>query len=345
MAVSQRDIASELGMSTATVSRSLNMDPLISPITRSKVVACAKSIGYRFNKGGKAIDTVLLAAEQSQFNIAAIVQTSSLNSDSTALGNSVLGGVSQALHSINSSLILHMVPFEKRDAVHLPENQPRAMQQDEIDGAILIYQFVEESVFKLSKQVPCVSVSNYYPKTGVDCVAPDNTAGISAMVDYLVAAGHSKIGYLSYRYNASYLDERLLGFVNGMNHNNLDISSPLILKFRKNHLEDEMDTIRGWIDNGVTALICCNDFAATSLYHQLVDLNYKVPEDVSITGFDNDPVSVGCPKLTTVDIDFEEIGRLAVDLMMLRINNPMRSQVRMIVNCSVKEGETVKSIG
>lgn len=345
MAVLQKDIASELGMSTAIVSRSLNMDPLISPITRSKVIACAKSIGYRFNKGGKELDTILLSAEQSRFNIAAIVQTSNLDSNATVVGSSVLGGVSQALHRMQSSLILHMVPFEKWDAVHLPENQPYAMQQNNIDGAILVYKFIEESVRKLSEQIPCVSVSNYYSETSIDCVAPDNIAGISAIVDYLVASGHRKIGYITYKYNASYLDERLLGFVNGMMRNDLDIASLDILKSRKNHLADDIDTIKGWIDKGVTALVCCNDPVAVSLYNLLIDLNYKVPDDVSITGVDNEPVTVGGKALTTIDIDFEEIGRLAVSLMMSRLNDPMRSQVRMNIKCSIKEGETVKSIG
>ncbi len=340
MAVSQKDIAQRLNLSIATVSRCLNRDPRISPATRAKVITYASKLGYRPKK---QLNQDMVISEQAfghSYTVAAIIQAEDINRNSTPIGYQVISGMSQAAHRLGVSLILHTVPLGKRDAIHIPENQPRAMQEGKLDGAMLVYRFVEESVNKFAEQIPSVSVSHYHPQAGIDYVGPDNIDGISTVVEYLVGLGHRKIGYVSQDYQASFFDERLSGFILGMTRASLACNSSHLLKYEEFHPLPKMDKLKSWLDEGVTAIVCANDSVAKDVYRWLRRNNYKVPEDVSITGFDNDPTLPDMPELTTVQVDFNQIGRFALEMLVNRLDDPTRPAAKMTVECELKEGKT-----
>ncbi len=340
MAVLQKDIAKELNMSTATISRCLKRDPRISAATHTKVMSCAARLGYRPEKMEKYSDIVLAGNSLiNNFNIAAMVQVQD-SGDAVLIGNAVLTGMSIAAQRLGVSLMLHMVPVEKRDKIHLMENQPRALVENNLNGAILVYRFGEESVRKLAEQIPCVTVSHYHPEADIDYVGPDNMGGISAMVDYLVKKGHKRLGYISHLYKSSFFDERWSGFITGLARNGLEYSPEYVLRYKENTISNHGHTLKKWIESGVTAFVCANDSVAYCICRWLIDHKYRVPEDVAVTGFDNDYVPTDIPDLTTVDVNFTEIGRLALELMVARLKDPTRAYVRVITDCKIKEGNT-----
>ncbi len=340
MAVLQKDIAKKLNMSIATVSRCLNYDPRISPATRAKVLACASTLGYR-PKRRMGNDMLLAERAHSQsYNIAAIVQAEDIQYNTTPIGYQVLAGMSQAAHRLGVSLILHTVPLEKREAIHLPENQPRAMRDGELDGAVLVYRFGEESVCKFSHQIPCVSVSHYHPGAQIDYVGHDNIGGICKVVEYLFELGHRKFAYVTHNYLASFFDERLSGFILGLTKSDLSVDRRYILKYEENSFRSYYGLIESWLDEGVSAIVCANDSVAKDVYRWARDNNVRVPEDVSITGFDNDPVPTDMPSLTTVKVNFNQMGSTALELLVSRLSDPTRPAVKMIVDCELNVGET-----
>ena len=340
MAVLQKDIAKKLNISTATISRCLKQDPRISTATRAKVISCAARLGYRPEKISVPSDIMLTGNSLADnCNIAAIVQVQD-SIDTVPIGHAVLTGMSIEAQRLGVSLMLHMVPVEKRDKIHLMENQPRALVENNLNGAILVYRFGEESVRKLAGQIPCVSVSHYHPGADIDYVGPDNTGGISAMVDYLVKKGHKRLGYISHLYKASFFDERWSGYITGLARNGLEYNHDNILRYKENTLSAHGATLKKWIESGVSAFVCANDAIAYGVYRWLLEHNYRVPEDVAVTGFDNDPARGDMPELTTVDVNFTEMGRLALELMVARLKDPTRAYVRVITDCKVKEGNT-----
>ena len=345
MVVSQKDIAKELNLSVATVSRSLNRDPKISPSTRARIFTCASKLGYR-PKG--QIDSDMMISERAfrnSYTVAAIIQAEGINVSSTPIGYYVVAGMSQAAHRLGVSLILHTVPVEKRDSIHISANQPRAMLEGKLDGAVLVYRFGEESVSRFARQIPCVSVAHYHPQTYVDYVGPDNMEGIGTIVEHLIDLGHRRIGYISYNYHASFFDERLSGFILGMTRGGISFSSKYTMKYDEGNLSPRIGLLKRWISEGITAIVCASDSVAKDVCHTLEQHKYRIPEDVSVTGFDNaSSVSDGLD-LTTVEVDFHQIGRFALEVLISRLDDPTHPRSKMIVDCKIKKGRTTMEPG
>lgn len=344
MIISQKMIAEKLNMSPATVSRSLNMDPRISHVTRAKVVSGAIAMGYSPSKIKSSDLSVSTVSGKSCYNIIVFFQSHEHLGVSSPIGHAVLSGMSEVANGFGVTLSFHMIPEAKRDFIHLPENQPLAMLDGMADGAMLVYGFGEESVRKLADQIPCVSLSHYHSDSNIDYVGPDNQSGIQKVVQHLSSLGHKKIGYVSFTFKASYFDERWDGFVLGMLKNGLDFSREFKLDHKIGSSGEDYAEIRKWIDSGVTALVCANDSVAASVIGWLSANGYRVPEDISITGFDDVRGSLGMPDLTTVGVDFEQSGRFAVELLVSRLKNPIRPQARMILNTEVIKGSTTEEV-
>ncbi len=344
MAVLQKDIAKKLNMSVATVSRCLNCDPRISPATRAKVLACASNLGYRPKK---QIHQDMMLSERAfgnSYTIAAIIQAEAVNFNTTPIGYQVLAGMSQSAHRLGISLVLHTVPLEKRELIHIRENQPRAMQEGKLDGAILVYRFGEESVNKLAEQIPCVSIAHYHPQARMDYVGPDNIGGICKIVEHLLSLGHKRLGYISHDYQASFFDERLSGFILGLTKAGISFNKEYVLRYDEFHPKSYLSSLYKWIDDGITAIVCANDSVAKDVYRWCTDNRVSVPNDISIAGFDNDPVPLGMPELTTIEVNFNQMGSFALEMLINRLDDPTRPPAKMIVDCKLKKGQTTKKI-
>ncbi len=340
MSVSQKDIAKKLNLSIATVSRCLNCDPRISPSTRAKVISYASQLGYRPKKQLKQDMLLSERVFGNSYTVGAIIQAEDVNYNTTPIGYQVLAGMSQAAHRLGVSLILHTVPLDKRNFIHLRENQPRAMQEGKLNGAILVYRFGEESVIELSKQIPCVSVAHYH--VNMDYVGHDNIGGICKMTEYLIGLGHKKLGYISHDYRASFFDERMSGFILGLTKANIPFETNYVLKYDEFKPEAYLKNLHKWLEDGITAIVCANDSVAKDVYRWLVRNGYKVPDDVSITGFDNDPTPPDMPELTTVQVNFNQIGRFALEMLVSRLDDPTRPPAKMTVDCKIKKGKTTR---
>ena len=176
-------------------------------------------------------------------------------------------------------------------------------------------------------------------------VSSDNNNGFYSIVEYLIQCGHRRIAFISGNtYGSTSRSNRFSGYLQAMNDNRVPIKDEYIIHdivpFDYNKVFYDQ-TIKGndqlkkstiavleklmRLENPPTALATTNDYIALYTMNIARDMGIRIPEDLSITGFDNLPIcSLFTPRLTTVAQDFSGMGQAAVRLLNKAIKNPQK---------------------
>lgn len=293
-----KDIANKLGVAVSTVSKGLNGASDISEEMRQLVLNTAVEMGYaakRVQKMGN--QKVCILIENMEYE----------NIDQ--FGYEIIVGfkLSAARRHCNVTV--------------LPTNL-NMQTQDEFDSYMLRYGFSgafllgfalhDDYISQLYKtMVPTVLFDNYIPNKHVGYVGTDGFEGISLAVRHLVELGHSKIALLNGSKNSMVTDERLAAFTQAMQKNSLEINQNLIEHgwFVPDCAKYHVST---FLDNGATAIVCASDLIASGVIAELKRLGKRVPEDVSVIGYDDLPIAQHLtPALTTIRQDRVCLGKSA----------------------------------
>ncbi len=348
MVTLQKDIAEKLNLSITTVSRSLRQDPRIPRETRAKVMSLAAQTGYR-PKGGSeeyvmhSVGTRKTPAKtvEETLMLAAFVQADDITACENAFRE--IAGMGKAAHDHQVSLILHSIPFGKQGDIHLPENQPEAMRAGKVKGVVLVNQFEPESVARLVSQTACVSVDILYPHLHMDYVGEENVESMHKLVEHLYDLGHRRIGFVDELREFSVTTARVAGFVSGILRAGMPLDPRHILHSHERQNTPDgvgLEVLHQWIRDGITAIVCVGNTSAIEVYRWLKAHNYRCPEQVSITGFGAAPALTEVPPLTTVRAHLQDIGRLAVERLILRLKEPTLPSVHVTVECELEVGKT-----
>jgi DNA-binding LacI/PurR family transcriptional regulator len=191
-----------------------------------------------------------------------------------------------------------------------------------------------------------VLIDNCYPNCEWDSVMIQNENGAYSATKHLIANGHKKIVMMSGPCHPSIL-ERRDGYAKAMHEHDFP---PVFIKTRSPSPEDGLSPSDG--ETGIleilrhapdtTAVFCSNDNQALGSLMKLQRLGYKVPDDISIVGFDDIiTVKFTSPPITTIHVDRSSLGKLATQLLLNRIVNPDRAIVKAIVGTKFVERESV----
>ncbi|MCL4417798.1 MAG: LacI family transcriptional regulator [Actinobacteria bacterium] len=175
----------------------------------------------------------------------------------------------------------------------------------------------------LKKGLPCVLVDRYVEGLGVPCVIADNLKGGEIAADYLLKNKNKKIGIITYELKVKILKDRYLGFKNILEKNNMSegflIQLPIDTVNILADLENHKKTI---LDNKPDAVFCISDLIAINFIEFLKKNKVRIPEDISVLGFDNIPFTEMLePKLTTVSQDIYRMGEMSAKLLINIIND------------------------
>jgi len=299
-----KDVARAAGVSQSTVSRILSGSPLplsISDATRGRVHAAAKSLGYRpnpFARGLRGAPTMLLGAIVRDITdpffagaIEAVTMAASSRGYNVVLGHAharvdeaiTLWGVLEARHC---------------DAILLlgdTSDQPRLLQD------------------LATAQVPVVALWQGTQATDIGSVSVDNRAGIRAVLDHLTGLGHRRIAFLGGR-RLGDIKEREEAFVKYY----AELREPLREGYVQHGVNDPETAVAGLdrllaLPEPPTAVVAATDVLATGLLHAGHARGLRVPDDLSVTGFDDIPFAAfTVPALTTVRMPMREIVEQAV---------------------------------
>ncbi len=299
------DVARTAGVSTATVSRCLNSPERVVEQTRKRVMLAVEQLGYTPNFGAR-----VMAAKRT-FTIGAIIPTME-----NAIFARGLQAFQEALHARGYTLLVACSAYQPG----VEEEQIRALVARGADGLLLIGQDRDPSVYRYlhSRSIPVLSAWVYTADSDLPTVGFDNRQSMRALAQQVIDFGHKRIGLVS---GITRDNDRAAGRVaglrdamraNGLSDENLTtIETPYEIE----NAATAMQTLMSAVERP-TVVMCGNDVLAVGALRGARDMGLSVPEDVSITGFDDIELSrIVTPQITTVHVPHREMGRRAAEAL------------------------------
>lgn len=329
--VTMKDIANELDVSTVTVSKALADKDGVSDEVREKIKEKAKEMGYQFSSISKGVK------EGVNYNIGIIVAERYIKEN--GFYSNIYQTVIQKLTAINYSGILEIISDDDESMCVTP----RMIQNRKVDGIIILGQMKEQYIKHIEDMNTTfifLDFHNEHSKTGV--VIGDNVYGSYLLTNYLIQMGHRKIGFIGDIFATSSIMDRYLGYYKCLMLNNIELRQDWIVKDR-----DEKGKICDFIlpEDMPTAFVCNCDEIAYLLVNMLKNEGYKIPEDISVVGFDNYIyATLSIPQLTTFGINLFVMAEEAVDMIISAIRDNKSQIGRKIISGDLYIRDSVKEI-
>ena len=182
----------------------------------------------------------------------------------------------------------------------------------------IIYVTAHERVLKCIPEnfsIPSVLAYGYTKSGKVPSVVVDDEHGGYEAMQYIIENGHRKIGIIMGKSDSIHAQSRLLGCQKALRDNGI-IYDPELLCVGDWTRESGYKNIDVLLEKGVTAVFCMNDLMAGGVYDRLDELGMKIPDDLSVSGYDNRELSgYYRPPLTTVNLPLHDIGYRAAEIM------------------------------
>lgn len=335
--VTLRDIAEESGYSIAAVSLALRRKPGVSDATRERILKIAETLGYPLN-GPEDI-----ASSEVLKNLGLIVKSEpEIPPRANPFYSRILAGIEDVCRQEDINLLYAKILV---DSNNRPVQIPKLLSYMKLDGLLIVGAFVDETVASQIKnhlQIPVVLVDAYAIHEDYDVVVSDNFAGAYSAVKYLIAKGHRHIGMLG-GCQSSYpsLQERRRGYEQAL----LDYDIPhSYLTDCKLHPDEAFRATQTLLKthSQITAIFGCNDEVSIAAIQAAQMMGRKVPEHLSIIGYDDIDFSrYVTPPLTTMRVDKVMMGREAVRLLLWRFRYPDAARMTVTVHSPLVERSSV----
>ena len=300
------DVAREAGVSTATVSRTLNSPENVVEKTRNKVLAAVQALGYSPNFGARA-----LAARQTN-TIGAVIPT---------IENAIFAQGLQSFEETISARGLTLLVASSSYQPEREEKQIRTLVARGADAILLIGEDRSEEIYEfLNKQgIPYVIAWFYRPDSNHCLVGFDNRAAAREMARTVLGYGHRKICMIAgLTAKNDRARSRLLGVKDALAEFGIPDQNFEVIEAPYSFSDggDALETLISKSEKP-TAIICGNDVLAVGALKRAKSLGLRVPQEISITGFDDIEISsVTEPELTTVHVPHWRMGKIAAEHLM-----------------------------
>ncbi|WP_178021254.1 substrate-binding domain-containing protein [uncultured Paenibacillus sp.] len=330
--ITMKDIADKLGVSSVTVSKALNDKEGVSDSLKLKIKKVAGEMGYRFNSAAKSIKDGL------SYNVGVMIPQRF-----TGLRESfylqVYQQIAIQLDHYGYFGILNILSSEDEEQL----NFPRVYSENKVDGIIILGQVSKKYIETVQNmELPKLFLDFYDEHAAIDSIVTDNFYGAYEITNYLIQCGHRDIAYVGNIYSTSSIQDRFLGYYKSLLEHGMAFNERLLLNDRDEHgayIDIELP------EHMPTAFVCNCDQVAYILCERLNNMGYRVPDDCSIVGFDNDVyATLANPQLTTVEVDIEQMARSAVKAIMDKVSNPHRRIGRMLVQGKIIYRNSVKNL-
>jgi DNA-binding LacI/PurR family transcriptional regulator len=342
MEVTLQDIANRLNVSAATVSRSLRNDKLINPETRARINETARRMGYKARVRRPRRTT----ESKAKSHALGLLLRSSSSHETARLDTNLMQMMAGVMAVTDSNrVLLHMHTIHHEEKRHMdqdPSVVPPMIQEAVCQAIIVRGEQDERDLNFLAKRVPVISMGRIYDALPMDAAVADNTQGVRALVAHLVELGHHRLAWVGAHYSASFLEARQAGFLQGCLGHNLELSRQQFFgpELFDGHWLRDTNSILAAVDAGVTAFVCGNDGIALRIIEVLEAAGRRVPDEVSVTGFDAWRSPDQRLQLTSVDPHFYDIGEAAARLAIQRISQPASQPCIVSVRCTIVIGGT-----
>lgn len=314
--VTAKQIAEKLGLSPAAVSLALNGKPGVSENTRALVLEAAMQMGYVKAEAAAAAPQRTICFIRYAGSIVSIAEH-------TSFASFVLQGVEARAAELGYSMQVRyhhigdlydpqtLAQFRKADGIVFLGTDITKAQLPEI-----------EQFLQCLDDIPVVVVDNFHLSGRVDCVGIDGYGGAKAAGEHLLRTGHQRIGYVRVRSRLRIFCERERGIRAALEEAGQTLCAVVDVDISS---EGAFQAFDAWIKQKPAlpdALFAENDIVAAAVIRVLRKHGYRVPEDISVVGFDDIPMcEMLDPPLSTVHVYKEELGITAMELLHYRITH------------------------
>lgn len=331
-----KDIADRLGISSATVSMALNDRPGVNAQTKKRVIELVKELNYTGT-------TKKSVQNNGVISFLIYKRYGKIIADTQFFSDLIEAVEKTARHYDYTIAITYCTSKEELTSVIKPilAAQP--------EGIIILGTEMDEEDLNVFEEIdaPIVVLDSDLLGCPVDTVTIHNCDGIYKAIQYLKQQGHTDIGYLHSSFSIKNFEQRNMAFQFCMNKLKLDYDEKKIFMVEPN-IEGACDDINVLIKNGIKfpkALVADNDLIAIGALKGFLQNGIKVPEDVSLIGFDDIPMtSIFEPAITSVNVSRQKLGDLAVEQLIWRIKNPHSPFRRSSIGTTLMIRDSVKKL-
>lgn len=326
------DIAQQLGVSTVTVHNALSGRKGVSDEMRAKIVKTAKEMGY------EAASASRKKKETEQvWKIGVLIAENYLAQHATYYWKMYQ---EFALAAVEKHCYTTIEVLKKEAEVHTLEI-PDALQGKDVDALAVIGEIDIKYIRNLRQQMqkPLVFLDFYNFEIANDAVVADNFHAMYQMTELLFAQGLEDLAFVGSIDATSSIMDRYCGFMKAMITHHKTVAEEWMIQDR-----DEMGNLGFELPAYMPQAFVCNcDLIAGMLIAKLEAAGYRVPEDISVVGFDNF-VYPGYTKtkITTYEVDMKAMTKTALDKLLKQLRTPGRSRSMDVVSGSIRWKSSVK---
>lgn len=305
------DIARALNISAATVSRALMDHPSVNINTKKRVQEAAQDMGYRSNQMASNL-------RKRKSNIIGII-VGNLNS---SFMSNVIAGVEKELSDAGYNLIIS----QSLDNINKEINIAQAMYNNRVDGLLvsLAYETENADHFEsfVKRGIPLVYFDRVWPHPQCPGVEIDNVKAAYDITEHLITQGCKRIAHVTAYKLSSVAADRFAGFKKALEDYQMTFDESLLVQTDLT-LQAGIDAAKQILamKNRPDAVFVTNDACAVSCMQELKRNGIRIPQDIAFAGFNNDTeASIIEPNLTTVDYKGYEMGEVAAQILLDRLN-------------------------
>jgi LacI family transcriptional regulator len=335
MGIRIKDIADAVGVSSTTVSLVLNNKPGAGEDLRKKILQTARNLGYKGPRVSKTRSLCLLHIARHGHTV---------NRDHDVFIADYIEGLSQGAKLAGYSLEIIMFKLAPMEQVLETTLGKTA------DGFIILgTELSEEDVesFRVVRK-PLVFIDTYNEFVDFDFVDMNNEDSVFLLLSHLYSMGHRKFGMIKGSIETRNFRLREIGYFAGLQKLGIeaDQSSIFLVDQTYHGAYNDMKSIIAQHRQLPSALFCSNDIIAVGCLKAFSESGIKVPQEISVIGFDNLPMAaISDPPLTTIQVSKAQIGRMAVQLLVSRIQGEQKMPaVKVLIGGKLIERNSVRRI-
>jgi len=327
--VTIKTLAKELGMSVSTISRALNDKPDISEETKKKILETAKELGYVRNV------TATMMRSNKSLTVGVIFEA-----EFDPFFSEILQGIEKGISKHDYRMLLMNTELRNEES----KTAMNTLMEHRVDGVIIVPSSSEIEYIKpfIEDKFPVVIIGRDYDDINVDEVYTDDVKGGYLAAEHLLKKGRRRLLMINSCSDHSAARMRQTGFSDYLEKSDIKSEYRIINDIETDY-ENTISFVKREYESGVKydGVFCFNDMRAFAVINALSEKGIRVPEDVSVIGYDNiEFTTIFSPDLTTINIDKEKAGNEAVKILIQKINGTRKRTKKLMLDVSLIERET-----
>ncbi|MDO4296939.1 MAG: LacI family DNA-binding transcriptional regulator [Lachnospiraceae bacterium] len=332
--VRMADIAQRVGVSTVTVHNALSGQKGVSDEVRNRILQAADEMGYRQRPA-----VTVREKGRGLKNIGVIISEKYL-ADYTTFYWKMYQEMALIATDKNCAVVVEILKHYNEDNLVVP----RIVEEHTVEGVIVLGEISREYIRVLKRQtdMPVIFLDFYDKELANDAVIADNFYGMYLMTEYLFARGFRRMAYVGSIHETSSIMDRYCGFYKALLEHGVQLRPEWLIEDR-----NRIGNIEIVLPECLPEAFVCNcDLTAGLLMMKLEERGIRVPEDISVVGFDN-YLYPGFPdkKITSYEVNTGAMAKVALDKVLKQMKNTGRGRGLDVVSGHIVEKQSVRMQG